>query len=292
MTLEEFLEYYNNVSANIDDDKYFEHMIVTGFRLETARQPETKPAWGQSYGGNQRPGTGNQRNRDYYQPTAPYGVSEGPTDYSTAQRPQTSQQQSRTGITRKVHTTTTPWGVSNEPTDYNTTSQRPQTSQSNVQRQQYDYPEKNLRSSNQQQQQQYDYPEKNLRSGQQQQQQAIDIDSLLGTLREKLVSRGARGILGLARLFKNIDDNNSRSLDFQEFSKCLNEIRVNFTPNDIKALFADFDRDRSGTIDYDEFLREVRGPIGPARLQWVKEAFKKLDANGNGIVTLEDVKGN
>jgi len=239
-------------------------MIVTGFRLDTARQPETRPGWAQSYGGN-------QRTRDYYQPTAPYGVSEGPTDYSTSQRPQTSQQPTRTGITRKVHTTTTPWGVDNQPTDYSTTSQRPQTAQSNIQRQQ-----------------QYDYPEKNLRSGQ---QQAVDVDSLLRTLRDKLVSRGARGILGLARLFKNIDDNNSRTLDFQEFSKCLNEIRVNFSPNDIKALFADFDRDRSGTVDYDEFLRAVRGPLSPSRLQWVKEAFKKLDANGNGIVNLEDVKG-
>jgi len=280
VTLDEFMEYYNNISANIDDDKYFEHMIVTGFRLDRQSTQESQPGWAQNYGGNQNQ---NQRSnlgsRAGYRTTAPpYGVSEGPTDYSTAQRPQTSQQASKTtGITRKAHTTSTPWGVSEEPTDYST-SQRPQTSQ--YQRGQNEYPERNLRSR--------------IDSGQQYQQQTqqgSNIDSLLETLRSKLVSRGARGILGLARLFKNIDDNNSRTLDFQEFSKCLNEIRLNFNPNDIKALFANFDRDRSGTIDYDEFLRAVRGPLSPSRIHWVKEAFKKLDANGNGVVNLEDVKG-
>jgi len=31
--LNEFIEYYNNVGANIDDDKYFEQMIVTSYKL-------------------------------------------------------------------------------------------------------------------------------------------------------------------------------------------------------------------------------------------------------------------
>jgi len=33
ITLEEFLEYYNNVSANIDNDQYFLTVIVNGYRL-------------------------------------------------------------------------------------------------------------------------------------------------------------------------------------------------------------------------------------------------------------------
>ena len=36
--MEEFIEYYNNISANIDDDKYFEHMIVTGYKLGSTNQ--------------------------------------------------------------------------------------------------------------------------------------------------------------------------------------------------------------------------------------------------------------
>ena len=33
ITLEEFLEYYNNVSANIDNDQYFLTVIVNGYKL-------------------------------------------------------------------------------------------------------------------------------------------------------------------------------------------------------------------------------------------------------------------
>jgi len=33
MTREEFQEYYNKVSANIDNDQYFELMIINGYKL-------------------------------------------------------------------------------------------------------------------------------------------------------------------------------------------------------------------------------------------------------------------
>lgn len=44
--------------------------------------------------------------------------------------------------------------------------------------------------------------------------------------REKLRSRGARGIIGLKRVFKIMDDNDSKSLDFQEFFKAVNDYRI------------------------------------------------------------------
>ena len=52
-----------------------------------------------------------------------------------------------------------------------------------------------------------------------------------------------------------------------------------------------FDTSRDGFIDYDEFLRAVRGPISPARQSLVKKAFVKLDKNNNGIIELDDIRG-
>jgi Ca2+-binding EF-hand superfamily protein len=57
------------------------------------------------------------------------------------------------------------------------------------------------------------------------------------------------------------------------------------------ALFDVFDRDRSGTIDYDEFLFAVRGELNDGRLKLVLQAYKKLDRDGNGVLDVNDIKG-
>ena len=82
VTPEEFVEYYNNVSASIDNDQYFELMMINTWKLfgEATR----KPGW-----------TNVQKDVDIYgkggyQVTraAPYGVDGDKTSYATSLRPQ------------------------------------------------------------------------------------------------------------------------------------------------------------------------------------------------------------
>jgi Ca2+-binding EF-hand superfamily protein len=54
-------------------------------------------------------------------------------------------------------------------------------------------------------------------------------EELLGRFREKMASRGARGIMGLKRIFKIMDDDNSGYLDRAEFNKALKDYRVSVT---------------------------------------------------------------
>ena len=56
-------------------------------------------------------------------------------------------------------------------------------------------------------------------------------------------------------------------------------------------MFDYFDRDKSGSIDYDEFLRGVRGEMNPRRLQFVYMAFEILDSDKSGELTVDDIKG-
>jgi Ca2+-binding EF-hand superfamily protein len=88
-----------------------------------------------------------------------------------------------------------------------------------------------------------------------------------------------------------MDDDNSRNLDFTEFSKAVRDYRVGIDQATTKLVFDGFDRDKQGTIDYEEFLRGVVGTMNPFRLKLVEQAFQKLDKDGSGVIELNDLKG-
>eukprot|EP01015_Nassula_variabilis_P020458 TRINITY_DN3547_c0_g1_i3.p1 TRINITY_DN3547_c0_g1~~TRINITY_DN3547_c0_g1_i3.p1 ORF type:complete len:221 (-),score=66.12 TRINITY_DN3547_c0_g1_i3:62-724(-) len=116
-------------------------------------------------------------------------------------------------------------------------------------------------------------------------------NQLVEVLRSRVAARGTRGIFALGRLFRIIDDNNSKSLDLAEFKKAMKDFRVEIQENDIQRLFNIFDRDRSGSISYDEFLRNIRGEMNAFRRGFVRRAYEKLDKDKNGIINLDDVIG-
>ena len=66
---------------------------------------------------------------------------------------------------------------------------------------------------------------------------------------------------------------------------------MGFTNQEIAKLFAYFDVDSSGEIDFTEFVRAIRGEMSVQRKKKVMEAFKKLDKDGNGWIDINDVRG-
>ena len=96
-------------------------------------------------------------------------------------------------------------------------------------------------------------------------QVASNTEDLIDRLRNKLAARGARGIIGIGKQFRIMDDNNSRSLDLYEFTKAMKDYMLGFSDTEIRALYNYFDYDRCGSINYDEFLRTLRGPLNAGR---------------------------
>ena len=120
---------------------------------------------------------------------------------------------------------------------------------------------------------------------------ARNPEALAEQLKQKLASRGARGMIGLQRQFKIMDDDGSRQLSSYEFCKALSDYGLGFSKGEQQALFSYFDFDGSGQISYDEFIRSIRGPMNIARKKIVGQAFKKLDKDGNGWIDINDVRG-
>ena len=88
-----------------------------------------------------------------------------------------------------------------------------------------------------------------------------------------------------------MDDNNSKTLDYQEFTKALSEYRIQLDQKDLKKVFGIFDRDDNGEINYDEFLRTIVGKMNERRRNIVTLAYKRFDKDGNGFINIEDLKG-
>lgn len=100
-----------------------------------------------------------------------------------------------------------------------------------------------------------------------------------------------RGIFGLGRLFRIMDDDQSRTLSRAEFEKACRDFKTELSAEDIGTLFGAFDVNRDGVISYDEFLRVIRGQMNDYRRSLAERAFLKLDRNGNGRVEVEELVG-
>lgn len=100
--------------------------------------------------------------------------------------------------------------------------------------------------------------------------------------REKLKARGSRGIVGLGRQFKIMDDNGSGSLDPYEFNKAIQDFGIDIETKDLATLFKCFDYTGDGEIDFNEFVRVIVGPMNKFRTNLALKAFKILDKTGDG----------
>jgi len=89
---------------------------------------------------------------------------------------------------------------------------------------------------------------------------------LLEAFRKKVTQRGAKGIIGLARLFRILDDDNSKSLSRAEFEKACRDFKTEMSSEDIGSLFSVFDFNRDGNINYEEFVRVIRGEMNEYRM--------------------------
>lgn len=87
---------------------------------------------------------------------------------------------------------------------------------------------------------------------------SVNVEECLSRLREQLITHGARGIIGLGRKFRIMDDDGSKCLNMSEFRKGLKELGLMVSEQEIAALFAFFDKNRDGSVHYDEFLSGVR----------------------------------
>ena len=116
------------------------------------------------------------------------------------------------------------------------------------------------------------------------------IKEIINKIRKIILKRGIRGISSIIENFREIDINNSQSIDFEEFKKASNEFKFDLNENELEKAFFAFDLNNNGLIEYDEFIRVIRGEMNNFRKKIVFNAFKLIDINNIGAVNIEDIK--
>ena len=96
-------------------------------------------------------------------------------------------------------------------------------------------------------------------------------------VRDLILARGGeQGIHTLQRVMAVMDSSGDKMLSREELHFGLRDYGIVLSQGDARAVFDVFDRDGSGTVDFDEFLFALRGDLSARRLGLVKQAFKKL----------------
>ena len=70
----------------------------------------------------------------------------------------------------------------------------------------------------------------------------------------------------------------------------MSDFRMDLTPKQCDQAFQIFDRDGSGEISYDEFLRTIRGSMNKTREDLAMRAFKMMDKDGSGQLDINDIR--
>ena len=82
----------------------------------------------------------------------------------------------------------------------------------------------------------------------------------------------------LKDIFKAFDSNNDGTISYVELEEGIKKLHCkNISDNDIETIFTSLDTDRSGSIDYTQFLAASLD-------EKIDELIKKIDKNGDGEI--------
>lgn len=96
------------------------------------------------------------------------------------------------------------------------------------------------------------------------------VQPILTKVKQALSMRGANTLRSFARAFRNMDSvDRNNQLDQNEFITGLAEWGVQISDDDALTLMDWMDKDKSGTLTFDEFLIGLRGGLNEARMEYV-----------------------
>ena len=105
-----------------------------------------------------------------------------------------------------------------------------------------------------------------------------------------LKKRGIRGIMAMRRAFMIADENDSKTLTLPEFVKFCHDYRIPISGKDINILFDEFDTNKNGEMNYEEFISAFIGEMCERRKRLITILFETFDKDKKGFVDLDEMR--
>ena len=247
VTWNEFLDYYKFISFVTPDDDLFEGILVAAWKLE-----------------NTGDYINNQRNEDLKKiKILEHNLEE---------------KQEREKIRAKKNITSggmAPFGVDEEPSEYSNNNNKNKL-RGNKKRTYEEEPKEEISNDyNNYIKKTNPYQEQAQTQYQKFSYQA-EGENALNLLRDTILQRGTRGILGMRRCFMIDDEDNAHILTFENFYKYLKNFLIPLSRNQASALFKLYDKKNSGEIIYDNLVNEIVGHLSDERKYLLNLAFEKI----------------
>lgn len=109
------------------------------------------------------------------------------------------------------------------------------------------------------------------------------VDTVLGSFRQKLAKRGVGGILGLSKQLSLLDSHGSGLISLRDLMKVLRNYQIDFNDSEIISVFQHFDKSRTGSIPYKRLLNAIIGQVANIRQQAIEEAWESVSQGQSSI---------
>jgi Ca2+-binding EF-hand superfamily protein len=113
-----------------------------------------------------------------------------------------------------------------------------------------------------------------------------NFDLLLG----KLNRLGLWGVMSLTQAMRKYDVDNSCLITLDEFQAVLSELRLDFSPPEVQAMFRYLESaQRLGFMDYSLLVKDLTSGLTPARRDLIRNSYDRLDYSDHGTFDLKQL---
>ncbi len=116
------------------------------------------------------------------------------------------------------------------------------------------------------------------------------FDQIKNKVKNQLNARGIDTLVQLKGIFYDFDKDQSGTLSKLEFEEFVGKIGIFLTKQELRTVYDQFDMNKDGQIQYEEFVNTLKADMNERRIAVVKHAFQIIDQEGKKAVTLSQLQ--